>query len=202
MTTPQDPNQQPGYPPAGHPPPAPQGYPPPPGYYPGQPQGYPPQGHPNPAAGYPPGYPVPNVPPPKRTPWGLIITIIAVCLVLLCGGVVGCVALVATRDDSLAGFGGDDDRLTPEERDIIVLACTTLPGQTVPTVTVTWEVRNSESAPRDYSPTFVVQDAEGDKLGEGGDTRTGLPPGQARVFMTLVRLDKGTAGAVTCGIKD
>jgi hypothetical protein len=121
----------------------------------------------------------------------------AVVLLIVCGlGVAGVAYYVSQHDTSGSG------QLSPEEQDITILACTRLNGQAVPAVTVSWEVVNSDTETRDYSPTFVVMSADGERLGSGTDSKTGVPAGQRTVYMTSVKLDKPAAGPVTCELKD
>jgi hypothetical protein len=136
-----------------------------------------------------PGYPA--AAPPKKTRWGLIIGIIALVLVLICGGGAAAIYFVVKAgNEAVDGLA--------EITDITVLACTALQGKPEPTVTVTWEVENTSTSARDYSPTFVVRDATGARVGDGGDVKTGIPPGKRNVYLTSVTLDAPSAGPFTC----
>lgn len=201
MTNPYD-QQQPGYgyPPPGSPAPQPgyptseQGYPPPPQAPPGYPAGYPGYA----APGYPapqPGYPL--APPPKKTRWGLIIGIVAIVLLLACGGVVGCVAIVVkSAKDSV------EAELNAEKTDITIIDCAVEDDRALPSVKVTWKVTNSGSISRTYAPTFVAESADGTRLGDGSDFVGGLQPGDTRTETSTILLDAPATGSVTCKLSD
>jgi len=87
-----------------------------------------------------------------------------------------------------------------ERTDITVLACTALNGAK-PSVTVSWQVDNTSDGPRDYSPTFIVRSAAGDRLGSGSDTRNAVPPG-GMVYQTSVTLDTPYGGPITCALDE
>jgi len=99
------PPQSPYGPPADSPysaPPVPSpgpSYPPP--AYPTSGPGYP---QPTSGPGYPqPGYPTPTPQPPKKSNAGVIIALVVVILVVVCGGVIGVVAVLANKSTPNAG---------------------------------------------------------------------------------------------------
>ena len=162
--------------------------------------------NPPPPHGAPPGYGVPPVyvvvpgpppPPVRQRRRGLIIGMIAA--VVLCGGGAGTAAYLVTRAGSKA-VNDLNKELNAVRTDLRITGCTLKPNAFVATVEITWEITNSGTRQRTYTPGFVVTAKDGTQLGTGAGLVAGLEPGRKVRRSTTVLVDKKTTGKVTCAL--
>jgi hypothetical protein len=142
---------------------------------------------------------VPGPPPrlvrPRRR--GPIIGLVAA--VVLCGGGAGTAAYLVTRAGSRA-VNDLNKELNAVRTDVRVTGCALNRGALFATVVITWEVTNSGTRKRTYTPTFVVTGGDGTQLGKGAGFVTGLEPARTARRSTTVLVDKDVTGKVTCSL--
>jgi hypothetical protein len=161
---------------------------------------YQPPGYPNQQPGYPPAPPgyLGGPPPTRNTRWGLIIGIIAVVVLVLCGGAVACTVLVVKAGNDVAKTV--DQELHAESTDIKIRSCTYTADGSLPVAEIVWMVTNSGTITRSYAPEFVVTGPDNTQLGHGFDFVGGLAPGKQVSKTTRVYLDDRVMGTLTCAL--
>ena len=155
---------------------------------------------PNPAypvPGPPASYPYGPAPVQKKSnTWKWVLGILGGLTVLLCLGIGGCVALL----------GGAVNEVNQEQNakrsDVTVTSCTPKPNKFLNSVDVGYKITNSGQVRRTYLVTFAVNDAAGNRLGEGLGSSLDLDPGQSTEATAAVLLDKEPSGGGTCVVTD